>query len=163
MTYLLLLIIIILLLYVRFFAKKTSADDDYVIPPLPTDRPSSKFNEPPRQPVRIGVVRENGTPVRVTIEPSNLILNPDNQAAWSSVDGKIEIRFSPSNSPFTGASFTGARRGVSLSGKPRAGFPLNNSLNYIVLFTTADGFLLRQDATLTVSRERPDQNDQKGS
>jgi hypothetical protein len=163
MTYLLLLIIIILLLYVLFFAKKTSADDDYKIPPLPTDRPNSKFNEPPRQPVLIGVVTENGTPVRVTIEPGNLILSPDNQAAWSSADGKIEIRFSPNNSPFSGASFTSARRGISLSGKPRVGFPLNSALNYIVLFTTADGFLLRQDATLTVSRERPDQIDKQNS
>ena len=159
--FLLVLIVLLLILWAILKRKIDSYEDDpsnLPLPKFPIPRPKSNFVEPPREPVTIVVERnDNGVPIRVNINPSNLILHPDKQAAWSSNFGKIEIRFSPNSSPFGGPSFTAPNGGITLSGRPQVRATMNAPLNYIVLFTTPDGYLLKQDATVTVTRDRRDQ------
>lgn len=151
-TYLLLLIILIVLLVLLWYFRKGGSpkppDDengDELIP-----RPKSDFVEPPRQEVRIRFDEQRNM---VLIEPANLILAPDKQAAWSGVSGKIEIRFNPGDTPFAGSGFTSARGGTSLSGIPRRNATMDRPFNYLVLFTTSDGRLFSQTATVVVSRQ----------
>ncbi|MBK8314830.1 MAG: hypothetical protein IPL01_12815 [Acidobacteria bacterium] len=141
----LLILIIILAAILLWNRGRTRAEQEPSEFPIP--RPEDDFVEAPRKDVSIGVERENGVPVSLTVAPSNIVIGPDEQAAWKSMEGKIEIRFSPNQSPFGGTSFTAARGGIALSGKPAQA----TSLNYIVLLTTSDGYLIRQDATLTAA------------
>jgi hypothetical protein len=121
------------------------------------ERPKDNFVEPRRKEVTISIVRdERGEPQRVVVEPENLVLSPNEQAAWStspsegSKGGKIEILFNPNNTPFGGREFITARGGTALSGKPVAG---NGVYEYTVLITTPDGFIRESEskARVTVS------------
>src|SRR5262245_49144170 len=107
LTNLLLLLILVAFLLLLWTllqkrAGETEEPTEEPFPQFPIPRPESDFVEPPRQEVKIRF-DERGNVVR--IEPPTLILDPNNQAAWSSTSGKIEIRFNPKDSPFGGASF----------------------------------------------------------
>src|SRR5215475_10802338 len=149
---LLLILVALLLVFWALFQKRVDAggnSDEEPLPDFPIPRPESDFVEPPRQEVNIRFDEKEGA---VHIEPQRLILAPNNQAAWSSASGKIEIRFSPIDSPFGGASFISARGGVSLSGIPRVDAPHERENNYFVLFTTSDGRLFTDSASVVVSK-----------
>jgi hypothetical protein len=158
LTDILLLLILVVLLFLLWalLQKRAGGETTEPLPQFPIPRPKSDFVEPPRQEVKIGFDANEKV---VRIEPANLILGPNNQAAWSSASGKIEIRFSPKDSPFGGSSFISARGGVSLSGIPRSDAALERPLDYLVLFTTPDGRLFNQTASLIVSRRgQPEQS-----
>ena len=146
---LLLLILIVLLLVLWLLLQRRGKPDEEPLPQFPIPRPQSNFIEPPRQEVKITFIEDDDT---IRIEPPNLILAPNKQAAWSSPSGKVEIRFSPRDTPFGGSSFIAATNGVSLSGIPRENAQQERQINYIVLFTTTDGRLFSQTATVVVSR-----------
>jgi hypothetical protein len=146
---LLLNLIALLLVLWALIRRREKKPDEEPLPEFPIPRPQSSFIEPPRQEVKITFVEDDGA---IRVEPSNLILAPDNQAAWSSPSGKVEIRFSPRDTPFGGSSFIAATNGVSLSGIPRIDAPQENQINYIVLFTTTDGRLFSQTASVVVSK-----------
>jgi hypothetical protein len=151
------LIALLLVLWVLLRRREKKPADEEPLPEFPIPRPQSDFVEPPRQEVKISFIEDDGA---VRVEPSNLVLAPDQQAAWSSSSGKVEIRFSPKDSPFGGSSFIAATNGVSLSGIPRIDAPRENQISYIVLFTTTDGRLFSQTASVVVSRRgQPEQAD----
>jgi len=155
---LLLILVALLLLFWALLQKKAGAGekpDEEPLPRFPIPRPKSDFVEPPRQEVKIRFdERENV----VRIEPPTLILAPNRQAAWSSATGKIEIRFSPNDSPFGGGNFISAKGGVSLSGIPRVNAEHERQINYLVLFTSPGGRLFTQAASVVVSkRGQPEQ------
>lgn len=153
---LLLILIVLLLILWSIIQKRTHAqqDEEEPLPIFPIPRPKSDFVFPPREEVKIGVERDpSGAPVRITISNPNLTLSPDKQVAWSSEDGKVEIRFQPGTSPFSGTTFVSAKGGAALSGKPRIEAVLSGAQSYLLLFTTPDGFLLKDEARVTVSRE----------
>lgn len=137
---LLLIVFIVLILIWNYRRGRASGDPDR----FPIEWPQGDYTEAPRKEVSIGVERRDGVPVSVTVSPAQLVVQPGEQAAWSSREGKVEIRFSPRESPFGGASFTAARGGVALSGVASRAV----ASDYIVLLTTSDGFLLRQDAAI---------------
>jgi hypothetical protein len=146
------LLVVLLLLLWTLLQKKAGADGqtgNEPLPEFPIPRPKSNFVEPPRQEVKIQFDEREDD---VRIEPRTLILAPNKQAAWSSTQGKVEIRFSPGESPFGGASFVSASGGVSLSGVPRVDFPHEKEVNYLVLFTTRDGRLFTDAASLVVTK-----------
>lgn len=149
---LLLVLVALLLLLWTLLQKRAGASekpDDDPLPQFPIPPPETDFVEPPRQEVKIRLdERENV----VRIEPPALILAPNKQAAWSSASGKIEIRFNPNDSPFGGGSFVSARGGVSLSGIPRVDAAHEREIKYLVLFTTPDGRLFTDAASVVVSK-----------
>jgi hypothetical protein len=147
-----LLLLIIAGLLALLFQRKSSASakpPEQTLPQFPIQRPKSNFVEPPRQEVKIQFDEKEGA---IRIEPSTLILAPDKQIAWSSSSGKIEIRFSLTDSPFGGTSFISARGGVSLSGVPRLDAAHERQINYLVLLTTPDGRLFTDAASMVVSK-----------
>jgi len=150
---LLLLILVALLLVLWALLQKRSGaggkPDKIHLPHFPIPRPKSDFIEPPRQGVKIRFDDREGA---VRIEPAKLVLAPNKQAAWSSSSGKIEIRFNPNDSPFGGASFISASGGVSLSGIPRVDAAHEREINYIVLFTSPEGRLFTNAASVVVSK-----------
>src|SRR5262249_25431160 len=146
---LLLLILVALLLLLWSLLQKRAGSGIGPLPNFPIPRPKSDFVEPPRQEVKIQFDEKEGA---VRIEPSVLILAPNKQAAWSSSAGKVGIRFSPAESPFGGASFITAKGGVSLSGIPRVDAQHERQINYLVLFTTPDGRLFTDAASVVVSK-----------
>ncbi len=149
---LLLVLAALLLLIWTLLQKRADAEEkpgNKPLPHFPIPRPESDFVEPPRQEVKIQFDEKEGD---LRIEPPTLILAPNQQAAWSSPAGKIEIRFSPADSPFGGASFISAKGGVSLSGIPRVDATHESEINYLVLFTTPDGRLFTDAASVVVSK-----------
>ncbi|MGE0132280.1 MAG: hypothetical protein AB7U82_29715 [Blastocatellales bacterium] len=148
-TLLLLILVALLWLLLRKRAGTEPKFDEEPLPQFPIPRPKSDFVEPPRQEVKIQFDERAGA---IRIEPPTLILAPSRQAAWSSPSGKIEIRFSPNDSPFGGASFISASGGVSLSGIPRVDAAHESEINYLVLFTTSDGRLFTDAASVVVSK-----------
>src|SRR5262245_61705768 len=146
---LLILVALLLLLWALLQKRAGAGGNDEPLPRFPIPRPKSDFVEPPRQEVSIPFDEKAGA---VRIEPSTLILAPNKQAAWSSPAGKVGIRFSPAESPFGGSSFITAKGGVSLSGIPRVDAAHEREINYLVLFTTPDGRLFTDAASVVVSK-----------
>ena len=152
---LLLLLIILVLVLLLLAARKKGAETqggDEPLPQFPIPRPTSTYVDPPRQTVTIHFDEAEGT---VRLEPSTLVLAPNQQAAWKSEAGKIEIRFNTAESPFGGTKFTSARGGVSLSGIPRGDARKETPREYLVLFTAPDGRLFRQTAAVVISSKDP--------
>lgn len=152
---LLFLILFILLVFLwRGWQKEgldVNAGADELLPDFPIDRPVSDYREAPRQDVSLGVERDaEGRPVRIRLSDPDLQLDESRQIAWQSREGKVEIRFSPPQSPFTGASFIAAKGGTALSGLPRPEAVRDTPQPYLVLLITAEGTLLREQASVTV-------------
>ena len=156
MTNLLLLLIlaVLLLLLWNYLQKSGSSAEnplDEPLPDFPIDRPVSDYREAPRQDVTIGVERDaDGRPIGIRLSDPDLQLDESRQIAWQSREGKIEVRFAPPQSPFTGASFIAAKGGTALSGVPRPEAVRDTPQPYLVLLTTAEGILLREQASVTV-------------
>src|SRR5262245_4657389 len=166
MTYLLLALVLLLSILCLYLLMRSNAMRDY--PPKP-DEGSTKPPRPEPVPVEIMVVRnEKGEPIDLRIDPPVLVLAEDQQAKWSTQDGRLEIRFSAKLTPFTGDIYETARGGESFSGAPlptesqkkRGGEsfsiaplpsrPERPSFEYTVFVTTSDGFFLSKKAEVRI-------------
>jgi len=111
--------------------------------------------EPPRpsapkpRNISVTVVRDpvTGAP-RLNLEPATVDLTVEEQAAWTSNDGRLEIRFAPKNTPFSGSSYRTANGGTILSGAPAKDKISRTPYPYTLLVTTPDGVFVKQDADL---------------
>jgi hypothetical protein len=82
------------------------------------------------------------------LDPPTVDLTIEQQAAWTSKGGRLEIRFAPSNTPFVGAMFRAANGGTILSGAPTRTAISTTPYPYTLLVTTPDGFFIKQDEDL---------------
>ena len=122
----------------------------------PVDRPVETIEEPTRRDVKVSVIRGEGGELEIIVDPEDLSLGPNEQAAWSTGprdandNARLEIRFAPNSTPFGGDTFVIARGGTAFSGRPVGG---SGVYAYKVLVTTPDGvFQLREkDARITVT------------
>lgn len=109
---------------------------------------------PPAQLTKITVKRNSkGVPTDLVIEMVGWkTLRVTEQIAWTSPDGKLEIRFDPRLSPFGGASFEVPQGAKSFSGRPDPKKLSMKSFRYTVLVTTPDGFFLKKDTEVVIER-----------
>jgi len=105
--------------------------------------------QPKPRPILITVVKDprTGQP-RLNLEPPTVDITVNEQVAWRCNDGRLEIRFSPNNTPFTTANYRTAQGGTILSGAPSAKKINRIPYPYTLLVTTPDGFFIKQDADL---------------
>jgi hypothetical protein len=89
---------------------------------------------------------------RLKVQPKRVRLSLDaqQQALWLSQDGAIEIRFSPADSPFTGAAYSAPAGAVLLSGRLRPGTVRVDGYKYSVLLTTPSGVIYLKDPDVVV-------------
>jgi hypothetical protein len=118
-------------------------------------QPDPKPTRPKEVPVTIVVNRnEQGEPVELVVRPATVVVNENEQVRWSSPSGRLEIRFSPSLTPFAGGSYETSTGGFSFSGKPVQRRQIRPSYKYTVLVTTTDGFFLTQTAEVVVGEKK---------
>lgn len=93
--------------------------------------------------VKVAVAVKDG---QVIIEPSELVLSLANkeEALWRCNQGKLEIRFSPRDTPFAANLYEAPKGGGCLSGLPSPKFA-EKTIQYTVLVTTADGIFTTSD------------------
>lgn len=107
----------------------------------------------PAQPITISVKKRQGKPVDLAIEMQGWkTLKPNEQIVWVCPDGRLEIRFDPSLSPFAGANFEVPQSAKAFSGRPDPNKLNLKTYRYVVLVTTPDGFFLRKDAEVAIDR-----------
>lgn len=108
-------------------------------------------SRPQPKPINISITvikdRQTGE-LRLNLEPPTVNLTVNEQAAWRSNDGRVEIRFAPNSTPFATAYYRTARGGTILSGAPDAKKINRVPYKYTLLVTTPDGFFIKQDADL---------------
>ena len=111
---------------------------------------SGACEERPRN-IAVKVVRDEQRGVFILVlDPPTIDIRENEQATWRTAEGRLEIRFNPNNTPFTGATFKTARGGTIFSGVPRRNTVRAVPYNYTLLVTTATGFFIKQDADLRV-------------
>lgn len=114
----------------------------------PKQEPPRPSTPKPRD-IVVTVVRDQNTgQFRLILEPPTVDLTVEEQAAWRSNDGRLEIRFAPNNSPFSGATYRAANGGTILSGAPSRNKIARTPYPYTLLVTTPDGSFIKQDADL---------------
>jgi hypothetical protein len=93
--------------------------------------------------VKVSVIVKEG---QVIIEPPELVLNVSNreEALWRCEQGKLEVRFSPRDTPFSADRYEAPKSGGCLSGLPLPQ-AANKSFQYTVLITTTDGVFTTSD------------------
>ncbi len=145
MTYLLLSLVLLLSILCLYLILRRNSMSNY-----PPDEPI-QTPRPRPIPVNIRVVRnQRGEPIDLQIEPQSLALAENQQAKWSTQDGRLEIRFSARLTPFAGDIYETARGGESFSGAPLPKRPARSSFEYTVLVTTSDGFFLSKKAEVRI-------------
>lgn len=154
MTYLLLALVLLLSALCLYLILRRNFMSDYPLdqpgPPNRGEKPTQP-QRPKPAPVTIKVVRnQQGEPIDLQIEPQSLSLTENQQAQWSTQDGRLEIRFSAKLTPFAGDIYETARGGESFSGAPLPRRPARPSFEYTVLVTTSDGFFLSKKAEVRV-------------
>lgn len=111
-------------------------------------QPPSRLQPKPIN-ISITVVKDRQTgELRLNLEPPTVDLTVNEQAAWRSNDGRLEIRFAPNNTPFATANYRTAKGGTVLSGAPDAKKINRVPYKYTLLVTTPDGVFIKQDADL---------------
>lgn len=125
-------------------------------PTFPIPRPKSDYVEAPRKDVLIRVRRSPDGGQELEIVGGGTIA-PNEQLAWSGgptdqagKGARVEIRFPPNRTPFSGDKFITAGGGTTLSGLP-TGNAVGQSFDYLVLVTTGDGDLVADRASVSVS------------
>lgn len=114
----------------------------------PKQEPPRPSTPKPRE-ISVTVVRDPiSGQFRLNLEPPTVDLTVEEQAAWRSNDGRLEIRFAPNNTPFTGALFRTANGGTILSGAPARNKVSRTAYPYTLLVTTPGGAFVKQDADL---------------
>ena len=117
--------------------------------------------QPPTKDVTIRVVRDPQTKERVLqIKQDWASITASDQIAWKCPDGRLEIRFSRATSPFLGDMFEVARGGKAYSGTPLKRSTKEQSIKYVILVTTPDGYVLAQTVELKIT---PSSNTSKSS
>ena len=93
--------------------------------------------------MKVSVAVKDG---QVIIEPQELVLSLANkdEALWRCNQGKLEIRFSPRDSPFAANLYEAPKGGGCLSGLPSTKFA-EKTIQYTVLVTTTDGVFTTSD------------------
>ncbi len=113
-------------------------------PPKPRPTPRARS-------INVTVVRDPITGnLRLNLEPPTVDLRENEQVAWRSNDGRLEIRFSPNITPFVGATYKTARGGTIFSGAPARDKVSRTPYPYTLLLTNPAGFFIKQDADLRV-------------
>jgi len=97
------------------------------------------------------------------LEPPTVDLTVNEQAAWRSNDGRLEIRFAPKITPFPGATYKTARGGTIFSGAPGAKKVNRIPYKYTLLVTTPEGFFIKQDADLRAVDDKTGPRPSQGS
>lgn len=115
----------------------------------------SNKQEPPRRPdpkpvnISVTVVMDPRTKQPLLkLDPPTVDLTVEQQAAWTSKGGRLEIRFAPNATPFVAASYRAANGGTILSGAPTRTRISATPYPYTLLVTTPDGAFIKQDADL---------------
>lgn len=107
------------------------------------------LKEPPYKPIRrtnrvkVNVIVKEG---QIMVDPPALVLNLSNreEVLWRCEQGKLEIRFSPRDTPFSADRYEAPKGGGCLSGLPQPQ-AANKSFQYTVLVTTTDGIFTTTD------------------
>ena len=115
-------------------------------PDTPSPRPELKLRE-----ILITVVRDpqTGQP-SLKLDPPTVDLTINEQVGWRCNDGRLEIRFSPNSTPFSGATSKTARGGTIFSGGSTPGNVNRIPYQYTLLVTNPGGFFIKQDADLRI-------------
>jgi hypothetical protein len=91
--------------------------------------------------------RTNLVPVKITVKEDQIIFEPQelvlvaanrDEAFWQCDRGKLEVRFSPRDTPFAASLYEAPKNGGCLSGVPTAQ-SVGRSAQYTILVTTEDG------------------------
>lgn len=108
---------------------------------------------PPTKAVTIRVVRDPQNPKGriLQIKQDWKSLQANEQIAWTSPDGRVEVRFSRAANPFLGDMFEVARGGKAFSGTPVKRITKEQTYKYTILVTTPDGFFVTKDVELIVA------------
>lgn len=106
--------------------------------------------------VTISVKRDDKGNSVLVAEPREVVIEEGIQVAWTSPDGKLEIRFNPANKPFIGDSYEAGRGGVSYSGPLVRSASLLSSYTYTALVTTKNGQFLTQSFVVKINWKDPD-------
>jgi hypothetical protein len=106
--------------------------------------------------VTISVKRDDKGNSVLVADPKEITIEEGIQVAWTSPDGKLEIRFNPANKPFIGDSYEAGRGGISYSGSVVRTSSLQSSYTYTALVTTKDGQFLTQSFVVRINRKDPD-------
>jgi len=115
----------------------------------PPKQESPRSSTPKSRGIAVTVVKDPVSgQLRLNLEPPTIDLTVEEQAAWQSNDGRLEIRFAPNNTPFSGGLFRAANGGTILSGAPARDKISREPYFYTLLVTTPDGSFIKQDADL---------------
>ena len=115
----------------------------------PNQQEPPRNNDPKRVNISVTVVLDPRTKQPVLrLDPPTVDLTVQQQAAWTSNGGRLEIRFAPGATPFVTASYRAANGGTILSGAPLLGRNNATPYPYTQLVTSPDGFFIKQDADL---------------
>jgi hypothetical protein len=106
--------------------------------------------------VTISVKRDDKGNSVLVADPKEVVIEEGVQVAWTSPDGKLEIRFNPANKPFIGDSYEAGRGGISYSGPLVRAASLQPTYAYTALVTTKDGQFLTQSFAVRINRKYPD-------
>jgi hypothetical protein len=157
MTYLLLVLVLLLSIVCLYLILRRNPMSSYPPdPPVPPKPGEPTRPRPQPAPVSIRVVRnQQGEPIDLQIEPQSLPLAENQQAKWSTQDGRLEIRFSAKLTPFAGDTYEVARGGESFSGAPLPKRPSRPSFEYTALVTTSDGYFLSKKAEVRITTASP--------
>lgn len=108
---------------------------------------------PPTRAVTIKVVRDPQNPkgkiLQIKQDWTRLLANE--QIAWTSPDGRVEVRFSRAANPFFGDMFEVARGGKAFSGTPVKRSTKEQAYKYAILVTTPDGFFVTKEIDLVIA------------
>ncbi|MFN7927035.1 MAG: hypothetical protein U0Y68_03665 [Blastocatellia bacterium] len=105
---------------------------------------------PPAKTVTITVSRDaKGRFIQIKQDWAKLMANE--QIAWTSPDGRVEIRFSRTTSPFLGDMFEVARGGKAFSDPPVKRITQDQTYKYTILVTTPDGYFVSKEVDLVIT------------
>lgn len=133
----------------------------------PNRQEPPRINDPKPVNITVTVVRDPRAKQPILrLDPPTVDLTVEQQAAWTSNGGRLEIRFAPSATPFVAASYRAASGGTILSGAPARTRISATPYPYTLLVTTPDGFFIKQDADLRAvdgsTGPRPDPGGNQG-
>ena len=108
---------------------------------------------PPTKAVTIRVVRDPQNPkgriLQINQDWTRLLTNE--QIAWTSPDGRVEVRFSRAANPFFGDMFEVARGGKAFSGTPLKRSTKEQTYKYSILITTPEGLFLTKEVEVVIT------------
>jgi hypothetical protein len=110
-------------------------------------RKEDKTYPPQKEPRYKPLRRTNLVPVKITVKEDQIVFEPQelvlvaanrDEAFWQCDRGKLEVRFSPRDTPFAASLYEAPKNGGCLSGLPDSQ-AAGRSVQYTILVTTEDG------------------------